>query len=123
MNVPLILHVLTSYVHRAVANAFKVTEKIRPHYGQWSEFKTQNHGKNKVQHRKHKSFKYDLEPIYSSYYEHNEKRLRWSRGSVLVFGTQVRGFKPDRSRRIFQDKKDPEHSFLRKGSKAVCPMS
>ena len=30
------------------------------------------------------------------------KRLRWSRGSVLAFGTQVRGFKPGRSRRIFQ---------------------
>ena len=26
-------------------------------------------------------------------------RLRWSRGSVLAFGTQVRGFKPGRSRR------------------------
>ena len=26
--------------------------------------------------------------------------LRWSRGSVLDFGTQVRGFKPGRSRRI-----------------------
>ena len=25
--------------------------------------------------------------------------------SVLAFGTQVRGFKPDRSRRIFKDKK------------------
>ena len=32
-------------------------------------------------------------------------RLRWSRGSVLAFGTQVRGFKPGRSRRIFQGKK------------------
>ena len=32
------------------------------------------------------------------------KRLRWSRGSVLSFGTQVRGFKPDRSRRIFKGK-------------------
>ena len=30
-----------------------------------------------------------------------EKRLRWSRGSVLAFGTRVRGFKPGRSRRIF----------------------
>ena len=30
------------------------------------------------------------------------KRLRWSRGSVLAFGTQVRGFKPGRSYRIFQ---------------------
>ena len=33
------------------------------------------------------------------------KRLYWSRGSVLAFGTQVRGFKPGRSRRIFQDEK------------------
>ena len=31
-----------------------------------------------------------------------QKRLRWSRGSVLAFGTQVRGFKSGRSRRIFQ---------------------
>ena len=37
------------------------------------------------------------------------KRLRWSRDSVLAFGTQVRGFKPGRSRR--------------KGSNAVCSMS
>jgi hypothetical protein len=34
-----------------------------------------------------------------------KKRLRWSRGSVLAFGTQVRGFKASRSRRIFQAKK------------------
>jgi hypothetical protein len=33
------------------------------------------------------------------------KRLRWSRGSVLAFGTQVRAFKPGRSRRIFRAKK------------------
>jgi hypothetical protein len=33
------------------------------------------------------------------------ERLRWSRGSVLAFGTQVRGFKPGRSRRIFRTKK------------------
>jgi hypothetical protein len=31
-------------------------------------------------------------------------RLRWSRGSVLAFGTQVRGFTPGRSRRIFRAK-------------------
>jgi hypothetical protein len=28
-----------------------------------------------------------------------------TRGSVLAFGTQVRGFKPDRSRRIFKGEK------------------
>jgi len=34
-----------------------------------------------------------------------EGRLRWSRGSVLAFGTQIRGFKPGRSRRIFKGEK------------------
>ena len=33
------------------------------------------------------------------------ERLRWSRGSVLAFSTQVRGFKPGRSRRIFKGEK------------------
>ena len=37
--------------------------------------------------------------------KHPGKRLWWSRGSVLAFGTQVRGFKPVRSRRIFQGEK------------------
>ena len=34
-----------------------------------------------------------------------DERLRWSRGSVLAFSTEVRGFKPGRSRRIFRAKK------------------
>jgi hypothetical protein len=33
------------------------------------------------------------------------QQLRWSRGSVLAFRTQDRGFKPFRSRRIFQGEK------------------
>ena len=33
------------------------------------------------------------------------ERLWWSRGSVLAFGTQVRGSKPNRSRWIFQGEK------------------
>jgi len=37
--------------------------------------------------------------------------------SVLTSGTQVRGFKPGRSRRIFRAKK------ILSGSKAVAPMS
>jgi hypothetical protein len=37
-----------------------------------------------------------------------EKWLRWSRGSVLAFGTQLRGFKPGRSCRIFRHVKDPQ---------------
>jgi hypothetical protein len=43
--------------------------------------------------------------------------------SALAFGTQVRGLKPDRSRRIFQGEKNPQRAFLRKGSKTVGPMS
>ena len=56
--------------------------------------------------------KYVSEPILSikfiitvlSTIPHVE-RLRWSRGSVLAFGTHVGGFKPGRSRRIFQVEK------------------
>ena len=33
----------------------------------------------------------------------------WSRGRVLAFSTQVRGFKPGRSRRIFRAKKSSAH--------------
>jgi hypothetical protein len=51
------------------------------------------------------------------------KRLLWSRDSVLAFGTQVRGFAPGRSRWIFRAKKNSQHAFLRRGSKAVGPMS
>jgi len=35
------------------------------------------------------------------------ERLLWSRGSVLAFGTQVRGF---------LGRKNPQHAFLRRGS-------
>jgi hypothetical protein len=35
------------------------------------------------------------------------KRLRWSRGCVLASSTQIRGFEPGRSRRIFQEEKIP----------------
>ena len=62
-----------------------------------------------------------MEEINVSYTE--STGLRWSRGSVLAFGTQVRGFKPGRSRWIFQGEKNPQHAFLRKGSKAVYPVS
>ena len=51
------------------------------------------------------------------------KRLRWSRGSVLPLNTQVRGFKSGRSRQDFSGRKNPRHAFLRKGSKAMGPLS
>ena len=47
-------------------------------------------------------------------------RLRWSRGSVLAFGTQVRGFKPSRSRRIFKGEKILSTPSF---GGEVCPMS
>jgi hypothetical protein len=43
--------------------------------------------------------------------------------SMLASGTRVRGFEPGQSLRIFFGRKNPQHAFLRKGSKAVCPMS
>jgi hypothetical protein len=43
--------------------------------------------------------------------------------SVLAIGPKVRGFDPDRGRWIFKGDKNQEHHFLRRGSKAVGPMS
>jgi hypothetical protein len=43
--------------------------------------------------------------------------------SVLATGPKVCGFDPNRSRWIFKGDKNPEHNFLRRGSKAVGPMS
>jgi hypothetical protein len=52
--------------------------------------------------------------------------LRYGFGGLVVImlasGTQDRGFAPDQSRRNFRAKY-PQLAFLRKGSKAVCPMS
>jgi hypothetical protein len=39
--------------------------------------------------------------------------------SVLATGPKIRGFDPDRGRWIFKGDKNPEHYFLRRGSKAV----
>jgi hypothetical protein len=43
--------------------------------------------------------------------------------SVLATGPKVRGLNLDRGRWIFKGDKNPEHHFLRRGSKAVGPMS
>jgi hypothetical protein len=42
---------------------------------------------------------------------------------MLASGTQDCGIKPSQSRQIFQGKKNPKHDFLRRGSKAISPMS
>ena len=42
---------------------------------------------------------------------------------ILTTGYEVRGFKPGRGRWIFSERKNPEYDFIRKGSKAVCPVS
>jgi hypothetical protein len=43
--------------------------------------------------------------------------------SMLACGTQVRGFKPRPKPSNFSCEKNPQHAFLRRGSKAVCPIS
>jgi len=53
----------------------------------------------------------------------DDKRLQWSRGSVLAFGTQVRGFVPGQSRRIFRAKKILGTPSFGGEVKAVGPMS
>jgi hypothetical protein len=55
--------------------------------------------------------------------KHQNKRLLWSLGSVLAFDTQVRGFKPDRSRRIFQGEGILSMPSFGGGSKKPCPVS
>ena len=42
---------------------------------------------------------------------------------LLATESEVRGFKPGRGRWIFSERKNPDHDFLRKGSKAVGPLS
>ena len=50
-----------------------------------------------------------------------DTRLRWSRGSVLAFGTQIRGFKPGRGSRIFQGEKILSTPFLGREVKPFVP--
>ena len=42
---------------------------------------------------------------------------------ILATGSEVRDFKPGRGRLIISERKNPEYDFLRKGSKAVGPVS
>ena len=42
---------------------------------------------------------------------------------ILATGSEVRGFKSGRGRWIFLERKNPEFDFLRKGSKALGPVS
>ena len=41
----------------------------------------------------------------------------------LASGSEVHGLKPGRDRWIFSELKNPEYDFLRKGSKALDPVS
>ena len=42
---------------------------------------------------------------------------------ILASGSEVRGFDPGRDRWIFSERKNPAYDFLRKGSKAMGPVS
>ena len=59
---------------------------------------------NTVGLQKEKSFLVNWETLAAQAGLCSVERLRWSRGSVLAFGTQVSEFKPGRSRRIFKGK-------------------
>jgi hypothetical protein len=67
-------------------------------------------------------FRKSVEKIQESL-KSDKKRLLWSRGSVMPLSTQVRGLKPGQSRQDFSGRKNPQHAFLRRGSKVVGPMS
>jgi hypothetical protein len=41
---------------------------------------------------------------------------------VLAIGPKVHGFKIGQERWISKGDKNPQHDFLRRGSKAVCPL-
>jgi hypothetical protein len=43
--------------------------------------------------------------------------------SMLATGPKGRGFEPGQDDRFFKDDKNPQHTFLRMGSKAGGPMS
>jgi len=60
--------------------------------------------------------------IFTNIYNVRElKWRRWSRGSVLAFSTEVRGFKPGRSRRIFSGEKILSASSFRGEVKLLVP--
>ena len=42
---------------------------------------------------------------------------------ILAFGSEARGFDPGQGQWIFSERKNPEYHFLRKGSKAMSPVS
>ena len=42
---------------------------------------------------------------------------------ILASGSEVHGFDPGWGRWIVSERKNPEYGFLRKGSKAVGPVS
>ena len=42
---------------------------------------------------------------------------------IIASGSEVSGFDPGRGRLIFSERKNPEYDFLRKGSKAMGPVS
>jgi hypothetical protein len=42
---------------------------------------------------------------------------------LSTFGTQVRGFKPAEAVGFLRVNKNPQHAFLRRGSKAACKRS
>jgi hypothetical protein len=63
--------------------------------------------------------------LVGSFYEIYIKRLRWSRGSVLACLPSVPKFAGSHLAEAvgFLGRINPQHAFLRRGSKVVGPMS
>ena len=71
-------------------------------------------------HNKQRNIQYHFISILLSPEPH--KRLRCSRGSVLALEPKFAGSNPAEAVG-FLGRKNPQHAFLRRGSKAVGPMS
>jgi hypothetical protein len=59
-------------------------------------------------------------PCIVIYFYSKTKRLRWFRDSALALVPKFAGSHPAVG---FLGQKNPQHAFLRRGSKAVGPMS
>ena len=73
-----------------------------------------------------KPFSGDLLPMLAFSYSFFTKIIVDPGGLVVIvlsFGSEVRWFDPVRGPWIFSERKNPEYDFLRRGNKAVGPVS
>ena len=73
--------------------------------------------------QKHQFFKPDMVVLYTQYVTLVFVNHGGPVVIILASGSEICRFDPGRGRWIFSKRKNPEDDFLRKGSKAVGPMS